>query len=224
MRILLTGATGLVGQGVLHECLADPAVTHVAALGRRPSGRSHDRLEDLVVADFADLSPVEDRLRPFDGCLYCAGAPPIGTSEAEYRRVTLDLTLHVARTLARLNPELVFVYISGAHSDPDSRIMPLRVKGETERALAALPIRTVMLRTGGIRPVHGERSPHPAMAAMYAVAGPLMGLGVQLMPGLMTTTGRVGRAMLQLLRQDDPPSVVENAEINRLGSEAGKAA
>lgn len=224
MRILLTGATGLVGQGVLRECLADPVVTHVAALGRRPGGESHDKLEDLVVADFADLSSVEGRLHPFDACLYCAGALPVGISEAEFRHVTLDLTLHVARTLARLNPRLVFVYVSGAYSDPDSRVMPLRIKGEAERALAALPIRTVMLRTGGIQPVHGVRSPHPAMATMYAAVGPLMSLGVQLMPGLMTTTGRVGRAMLQLLRQDDPPAVVENAEINRLGSEADKMA
>lgn len=218
MRILLTGATGLVGQGVLRECLADPGVAHVTALGRRPSGQTDARLADLVVADFADLASVEDRLRPFDACLYCAGALPVGTAEAEYRRVTLDLTLHLARTLARLNPQLVFLYVSGAHSDPDSRVMPLRVKGETERALAALPIRTVMLRTGGVQPVHGVRSPHAAMAAMYTVAGPLMGLGVRLMPALLTTTERVGRAMLQLLRQDDPPAVVENDEINRLGA------
>jgi uncharacterized protein YbjT (DUF2867 family) len=217
MRILLTGATGLVGQGVLRECLSDSDVTQVVALGRRPSGQSHDKLAEVIVPDFADLRSIEDRLRPFDACLYCAGAPPIGTPEGEYRHVTLTLTTHVAETLARLNPQLIFVYVSGAHSNPDSRLMPLRVKGETERALAALPIRTVMLRTGGIQPVHGERSPHPAMAAMYSLTGPLMGLGVQLMPNLMTTTERVGRAMLQLLRQGSPPAVVENAEINRLG-------
>lgn len=217
MRILLTGATGLVGQGVLHECLDDPGVVHVTALGRHASGQSHAKLEDLLVPDFGDLRPVESRLHPFDACLYCAGAPPIGTPEAEYRHVTVELTANVARTLARHNPGLVFVYISGAHSDPDSRLMAFRVKGEAERALAALPIRTVMLRPGGIQPVHGEHSPHAALAAMYAVAGPLMGVGVRLMPNVMTTTARVGRAMLQLIRQPQPPAVVENDEINRLG-------
>ncbi len=218
MRILLTGATGLVGQGVLRVCLDDPRVTHVTVLGRHPCGVVHAKLDELLVADFADLSAVEDRLQPYDACLYCAGAIPVGMSEAEYRHVTLDLTLNVARTLARRNPRLVFVYISGAHSDPDSAIMPLRVKGETERALGELPLRTVMLRTGGIQPAQGERSPHPAMAAFYTVAGPLMGLGLKLAPGLLTSTERVGRAMLALLQQPDPAPVVENDQINRLGA------
>ena len=222
MRILLAGATGLVGQGVLRECLRAADVTHVTALGRRPSGQSDPKLadpkvNDLVVPDFTDLGAIEDRLRPFDACLYCAGAPPIGTAEAEYRHVTFDLTTHVAQTLARLNPGITFVYISGAYANPDSHVMVLRIKGETERALAALPIRTVMLRPGGIQPVGDERSPHAALAAMYRVAGPLMGLGVRLAPQLLTTTERVGRAMLQLARDVDPPSVVENAGINRLG-------
>jgi uncharacterized protein YbjT (DUF2867 family) len=217
MRILITGATGLVGQGVLRECLRAPDVTEVVALGRRPSGQAAPRLTDLVCQDFTELGPVEDRLQPFDGCLYCAGAPPVGTPEHEYRHVTLDLTTHVAQVLARHNPNLTFVYISGAYSDPRSRIMVLRVKGETERALAALPIATVMLRPGGIQPVDGVRSPHPALDRMYRLAGPLMGLGVRMLPGLMTTTERVGRAMLALLRQGDPPAVVENAQINRLG-------
>ena len=218
MRILVAGATGLVGQGVLRECLRADDVTHVAALGRQPSGQQHPKLQDIVAANFADLTAVEAQLQPFDACLYCAGAPPIGTPEATYRKVTLDLTMHVASTLARLNPAITFVYVSGAKSDPDSRVMLLRVKGETERALAALPIRTVMLRTGGIQPVGGERSPHAALAALYAIGSPLMGLGVRLLPQLMTTTERVGRAMLAVLRQPDPPAVLENAEINRLGA------
>jgi uncharacterized protein YbjT (DUF2867 family) len=221
MRILLTGATGLVGQGVLRECLRDPGVTHVAALGRRPSGQVDAKLEDIVVADFADLGAVEARLHPYDACLYCAGALPVGMSEAQFRHVTVDLTTHVARTLARLNPALVLEYISGAHSDPDSRLTPLKVKGEAERALAALPIRTVMLRPGGIQPVAGERSPHPAMRPFYTLAGPLLGLAVRAMPGFMTTTTRVGRAMLALARLADPPAVVEADQINRLGSSEG---
>ena len=218
MRILLTGATGLVGQGVLRECLRAADVTQVAALGRHPGGESDPKLEDIVVPDFADLRAVEDRLHPFDACLYCAGTLPLGMSEADFRHVTVDLTLNVARTLARRNPALTFVYISGAASNPDSRLMPLRVKGEAERALAELPIRTVMLRPGAIQPVDGVRSPHSGLALMYTLTGPVMGLGVRLLPRAMTTTARIGCAMLALLRQDDPPAVVENAEINQLGA------
>lgn len=218
MRILVTGATGLVGQGVLRTCLDDAGVSHVAALVRRAIDPAPARLEQVVAPDFADLSAVEDRLHPFDACFYCAGALPLGVSEAEYRRVTVDLTTHVAATLARLNPRLRFLYISGAHSNPDSAVMPLRVKGEAERALAALPLRATMLRTAGVQPSQGERSPHPAMAALYTVGGPLMGLGLGLMPGLLTSTGRVGRAMLALARMPEPPAVVENREINQLGA------
>ncbi len=220
MRILITGATGLVGQGVLRECLSAADVTQVVALSRRVSGQSHPKFSEIICPDFSDLSAVESQLHPFDACLYCAGAPPVGTAEDKYRHVTLALTLNVAATLARLNPALVFAYISGAHADPASHFMPMRVKGDTERALAALPIRTIMLRPGGIQPVDGVRSPHSAMDVMYRVAGPLMGLGVRLMPGMLTTTANVGRAMLALVRQGDPATIVENDAINRLG--AGK--
>lgn len=217
MRLLVTGANGLVGQGVLRECLDAADVAQVVALGRHPSGQSHARLSELICPDFADLGAVEDRLQPFDACLYCAGALPLGMPADQYRHVTLALTMNVASTLARLNPALTFVYVSGAYSDPHSHLMPLRVKGETECALTALTIRTIMLRPGGIQPVDGVHSPHAMRDALYRVAGPLMGVGVRLMPGMMTTTVRVGRAMLALLRQDDPPAVVENDAINRLG-------
>ncbi|TXH18992.1 MAG: oxidoreductase [Gammaproteobacteria bacterium] len=173
---------------------------------------------DLTVERFDDLSAVIDDLAPFDACFYCAGAPPVGTAEALYRQVTRDLTLHVARAFAERNADGRFLYVSGAHADPDSRFMPLRVKGETERALRQLPLRTVMLRPGGIQPAHGERSPHAWMRPLYAVAAPLMGIGVRLAPGVMTSTAHLGRALLALAAMPAPPPVVENADINRLGA------
>lgn len=224
MRILMTGATGLVGQGVLMEVLDDPRVTKVAVLGRRALAHGDARVEDLVVEGFDRLAPVASRLAPFDACFYCAGAPPLGTSEAAYRHVTLDLTLQVARAYATHNPQGRLLYISGASSDPDSRFMPLRVKGQTEAALRRLAITTVMLRPGGIQPAHGERSPHAWMRPLYAVAAPLMGLGVRAMPGLMTSTAHLGRAMLALAAMPNPPAVVENDAINRLGAAEGSPA
>lgn len=219
MRILVTGGTGLVGQGVLVEALADARVANVGVLGRRPLAHPDARVEDIVVAGFDHLAPVLDRLAPWDACFYCAGAPPVGTPQARYLHVTRELTLQVAQAYARRNPQGRFLYISGAHADPGSRFIPLRIKGETEDALRALPVTTVMLRPGGIRPAHGERSPHAWMRPFYAVAAPLMGLGVQALPGLMTSTANVGRAMLALATIPDPPAVVENADINRLAGE-----
>jgi len=218
MRILIAGATGLVGQGVLREALADAGVERIGALLRHPLDRREARLTPILADDFADLTAVETQLAPYDACLYCAGVTPIGVDENEYRRVTVDLTANVARVFGRLNPQARFLYISGMGSNPDSRIMPLRVKGEAERTLQALPIATTMLRTGGIQPAHGETSPHALLRPLYAVGAPVLGMGAKLAPAWLTTTAAVGRAMLALARMPNPPAVMENAEINRLGA------
>lgn len=218
LHVLITGATGLVGQGVLHETLLDSNVTSVTLLGRRSTGSEDPRVKEVITKDFSDLSDVEDQLHGIDACLYCAGAPPVGTPEDTYRHVTVALTTSVARTLARLNPAMHFLYISGANANAKSWLMPLRVKGEAELALQALPIQTRMLRPGGIQPAHGERSPHRMLRALYVVGAPLMGIGVAVAPSLMTSTQRLGRAMLALAQMPDPPAIVENADINRLGT------
>lgn len=215
MRILITGATGLVGQGVLRECLRATDVERVVILGRHASGVRDAKLDELLCADFAELAADDERLAPFDACFYCAGAPPIGTAAADYRHVTLTLTEHVARVFAQRNGGAKFLYISGAHANAQSRLMMLKVKGETEQALATLPITTVMLRPGGIQPVDGVRSPHRRLAQFYRLAGPLMGLARRVLPSQMTSTAEVGRAMLALTRADKPPAIVENADINR---------
>lgn len=219
MRILITGGTGMVGQGVLRECLRAPDVTQVVALGRHPTGIHNARLEELSCPDFAQVESLGDRLAGFDACLYCAGAPLVGITAEAYRHVTLTLTSKVAEAFGRYNPRGRFLYISGAYSDPGSRMMVARAKGETERALAALPITTVMLRPGGIRPVEGIRSPHKQLDLLYRLGSPALALAVRLLPGQMTTTARVGRAMLALARDPSPPPIVENDAINRLGRE-----
>ena len=220
MRILLFGATGMVGQGVLHECLADGDVTQVLCVGRNPSGRTHPKLHELVVADLYDYSAVEDRLAGFDACFFCLGVSSVGMSEEDYRRVTHDLTLAAARTLARLNPQMTFVYVSGAGTDSTERgpRMWARVKGATENALMRLPFRAAyMFRPGFIQPLHGVRSKTALYRAAYVIAAPVFGLLRRWRPDSVTTSVQVGRAMLAVAKRGAPAPLVEMADINALG-------
>ncbi len=221
MHILLTGATGLLGQGVAAACLEDSRVRQLTVLTRRPSGLTGDRVNEHVLADFARAADLHDAMKGIDACFYCAGAPPLGTTETEYRRVTLQLTLAVARAYADANPQGRLLYVSGARSDPRSRLMPLRVKGETERALQQLPIITVMLRPGGILPADDTRSPHRLLRMLHGMMRPVQGAVLNAAPALATTNAAIGRAMLTLARMPAPPRVVECGDINRLAA-AGK--
>jgi len=215
MRVLLVGATGLVGQGVLQACLQSADVGHVAALVRRP-GSVPDNVDQIVLADFQRAATLGDALAGFDACFYCAGAPPVGTPEPEYRQVTLQVTRTVAEAWAAANPGGCFLYVSGAHANPHSRIMPLRVKGETEQALADLPVRTVMLRPAGVRPVSGTGTRHTLLKPFYLLARPLMAVAERLLPALTTSNRGIGQAMIALARMPSPPAVVECAQINAL--------
>ena len=219
MNVLLFGATGMVGQGVLRECLRDADVGRVLAVGRRPTGQEHEKLRDLVVADPADLRAVEAQLAGFDACFFCLGVTSAGLSEERYTRLTFDLTLAVARTLARLDPDMTFVYVSGSGTDSSERgrVMWARVKGRTENALLALPFKAAyMFRPAYIQPLDGIQSRTRLYRVLYAAGAPLYPILKRLFPGAVTTTAQLGRAMLAVARHGFGRPVLETRDINGL--------
>jgi uncharacterized protein YbjT (DUF2867 family) len=219
MNVLILGATGMVGQGVLRECLLDDGVTRVVTLGRTSTGQSHAKLHDVVYRDLMNLAPVEDQLRDLDACFYCLGASAAGLDEAEYARINYDLTLAVAETLVRLDPGMTFVYVSGTGTDSTERgrTMWARVKGRTENALLRLPFKAVyMLRPGVIVPMHGVRSKTRLYRIFYTVLGPVLPALHQLFPRSVISTEQLGRAMLRLARSGYSKRVLEMADIAAL--------
>jgi len=223
MKVILFGASGMVGQGVLRECLLASDVEHVLSVGRSPSGQQHAKLQELVHKDLTDYTAVEASLAGYDACFFCLGVSSAGMSEQDYRRVTYDIAVAAGRTLARLNPGMTFSYVSGTGTDSTEkgRTMWARVKGETENALLAMPFKAAyMFRPGFIQPMHGIKSKTPLYSAIYAVAAPLFPVFNALMPNQVTTTERVGRAILQVARRGAPKKWLENRDINQLSEEA----
>ena len=221
MKVILFGATGMVGQGVLRECLLDSGVEQVLAIGRSATGQQHAKLQEIVQSDLFDLSSIEGRLAGFDACFFCLGVSAAGISEQDYRRITYELTMSVAKTMAKLNPEMTFIYVSGAGTDSAerSRMMWARVKGKTENDLLKMPFRAAyMFRPGYIQPLHGIRTKTKWYGALYAVMGPLYPMWKRLLPNYVTTTECLGRAMLNVARHGAPKRFLENQDINGLCS------
>lgn len=216
MRVMIFGATGMVGQGVLSECLRDPQVTHVLAVGRRRTGRSNAKLEELVRGDFFDWASTEDALRGYDACFFNLGVSAAGMSEADYTRLTYDMTLAAARALARLNPGMTFIYVSGAGTDSTERgrMMWARVKGRTENALLTLPFKAAyMFRPGMIEAVDGVRPSNALYRRSYLVLGPIIALARRLFPNQVVTTAEVGRAMIRVAREGYQRPILERGDI-----------
>jgi len=219
MKVLLCGATGMVGQGVLRECLLDPAVEQVTALGRNALGQQHAKLHEILHADLFDLAAIEDRLRGYDACFFCLGVSSAGMKEADYAHITYDLTIGVAATLVRLNPGMTFVYVSGAGTDSSEhgRVMWARVKGRTENALLNLPFKAAyMFRPGAIQPLHGIRSKTALYQVMYVLLGWLVSLLRPHMPKYITTTEQLGKAMLWVVKKGASKRVLESVDINEV--------
>jgi uncharacterized protein YbjT (DUF2867 family) len=211
----------MVGQGVLRECLLADDVESVLAVGRTAAGQKHEKLQEIISTDLFDLSSIESHLSGFDACFFCLGVSAAGMSEPDYRRLTYDLTMSVAKTLSRLNSGMTFVYVSGAGTDTTerSRMMWARVKGKAENDLLKLPFRAAyMFRPGYIQPLHGIRTKTKWYGAMYTVMAPLYPIWKRLLPKYVTTTECVGRAMLNVARRGAPKRLLENQDINGLCS------
>jgi uncharacterized protein YbjT (DUF2867 family) len=217
MKVVLFGATGMVGKGCLRECLIDADVESVLAVGRSPTGQRHARLREILHDNFLDFSGIESQLAGFDACFFCLGVSSVGMSEERYRHLTYDITLAAARTLAKLNPGMVFIYVTGRGTDSteQGRLMWARVKGKTENDLLKLPFKAAyMFRPAGIQPLHGIKSKTAWVQAIYVAAAPLLSLLNRVAPKYMTTTEQVGRAMIRVARDGFPRPVLESEDIN----------
>ena len=216
MKVIIFGATGMVGQGVLREALNADDVSQVLAVGRTPLAINHPKLDVLVLSNLLDYSPVQDSLRGFDACFFCLGASAMGLDEAGYTRINHDIPLAAAHTLSSLNPQLTFTYVSGAGTGSQSA-MWARVKRRTEQDLLALPFKAAyMFRPGVIQPLHGVRSKTLAYNIFYTLTGPLLSLARRLLPRHVLSTEELGVAMLEVVRRGAPKAVLETGDIREL--------
>ena len=212
MTIIITGATGMVGEGVLHEALEHPDVESILLLSRKSTGITHPKVREVIHSNFYDLSNVEDQLRGYDACLFCLGVTSVGKKEPEYRRLTYDLTMHVAETLARLNAKMTFCYISGMDTDSteQGRMMWARVKGKTENDLQKLPFRAVYLfRPGYLHPTPGLKNTlkyYRYIAWMYPILR-------RAFPSRVSTLAELGRAMLNVAAHGYDKRILEVKDI-----------
>lgn len=219
MKIILFGATGMVGQGVLRECLIDPDAEFVLSIGRTATGKQHAKLREIVRKDMFNYADIENDLRGYDACFFCLGVSSSGMKEADYRRLTYDLTLAAAQALAPLNPQMTFIYVSGAGTDSTEKggSMWARVKGATENALLRLPFKAAyMFRPGAIQPTHGEVSKTRVYRMLYVATGWMIPILLPIFPKYVTTTDRIGRAMLEVAKHGAPQKFLESQDINDL--------
>ncbi|MFY1616680.1 NAD-dependent epimerase/dehydratase family protein [Micromonospora sp. WMMD736] len=215
MRVVIFGATGMVGQGVLRECLLADDVREVLTIGRRPTGQRNPKLRESTVADVGDLEAVRAELTGVDACFYCLGVSSLGLDEAAYTRVSYDFPMAAARLLAEVSPQVTFVYVSGVGTDPtgQGRVMWARVKGRTENAVMELLPNGYAARPGFIQPTYGAVSKTRWYRLGYAVTRPLFPVLRRLLPNQVTTTDGIGRAMLRVAREGSPTRVLGNREL-----------
>jgi len=215
MKVLVLGATGMVGRGVLRESLLDPDVEKVITVGRSPAGDPDPKLKEILSVSFEDFSSIEHELEGVDACFFCLGVSSAGMKEAEYYRITYGFTLSAAKMLSRMHPGMTFIYVSGQGTDSTQtgRVMWARVKGKTENALLQLPLNAFMFRPAIIEPLDGIRSRTTSYRIGYMLLKPLLPLLRWAFPNQVLTTRDIGRAMLAVARRGYPRHILETADI-----------
>ncbi|WP_413795674.1 MULTISPECIES: NAD(P)H-binding protein [unclassified Pseudomonas] len=216
MKVLIYGASGMVGQGVLREALRDNSVTQVHIVGRSPTRTTHPKLREILLADLTNPASIESQLSGINACFFCLGASAAGMDEAGYTRVNHDIPVAHGMLLSRLNSQMTFVYVSGAGTG-SQKAMWAKVKRRTEEALLALPLKSAyMLRPGVIQPLHGVRSKTPMYHAFYAATAPLLTLARKLFPNYVVSSEEIGLVMLKAAKTGAPKSILESADIRAL--------
>ncbi|GEP51388.1 epimerase [Flavobacterium noncentrifugens] len=212
IKVIVTGSTGMVGEGVMHECLRSDAVAAVLVINRKPGGVSHPKLKEIIHADFFDLSPIESQLAGYNACFFCLGISSIGVSKEDYDTFTYELTMHAAKTLCKQNPEMTFDYISGAGTDSSEKSSQhwARVKGKTENDLMKLPFKKVYaFRPGFIKPTKGLKHTH----SFYKYINWFFPIGRALYPSGFCTLEELGQAMIKSVTVGDPKNILEGQDI-----------
>jgi hypothetical protein len=212
IKVIITGVTGMVGEGVLHECLNHPDVEHILVINRKPCDVTHPKLQEIIHADFFDISPIENQLQGYHACFFCLGVSSVGLSETEYFKLTYTLTMNFAETLARLNPEMTFCYISGKSTDSTEtgKLAWARVKGKTENDLMKLPFKKVYnFRPGFIKPMEGAKNTLKA----YKFLGWLYPLLRMVAPNSASTLKELGLAMIHSVAKGYEKPVLEIPDI-----------
>jgi len=220
LNVIITGSSGMIGRGVLLECLDSPKITSILIVNRKTISLSHPKLKEVLVANFLDLESIQKDLNGYDACFFCAGTSAFGMTEDNYHKLTYDLTLNFAQTFIRPNQNSVFCYVSGTGTDSTEkgRQMWARVKGKTENALLKLPFKsTYLFRPGYIQPMKGIKSRTKLYSIFYAVFRPVYTI-LRRFPRLATNTTNVGRAMINAVAEKSDYNFIGNKEINRLAA------
>ncbi|NSL85573.1 epimerase [Chitinophaga sp. Mgbs1] len=217
IKAIITGATGMVGEGVLLECLEHPDVEEVLVISRKASGLSHPRMKEIIHRDFFDLTPIVPQLSGYNACFFCLGISSVGVSQEEYRHITYDLTMNMADTLAPVNPDLTFCYVTGAGTDSSEqgRVAWARVKGATENALLKVFKNAYMFRPAFMKPSAGQRN----VKKLFYLISWMYPVGRALFPGGFCTIREVALAMIHVAQRGHSRPVLDVKDIVKLAAE-----